>query len=149
MIWMNVGFVLSGVFDLHLGFILVLRAVLRGRVSWWMSRVINIYTSPLNYECAINQKRFFEPRPRPPNLNYIKAQGKTCGLLSVMATGRLLSYYVENITHTVASWMPPLVGPFMDVLIQHSVSIWLWFWQKTLDWIYSHYNNTSNVMKNL
>ena len=83
------------------GLILILHAVLHGRVFWWMNHVINIYTSPLNYECAINQKRFFEPRPRPLNSNPIKAQGKACSLLFVRATGGLLSQYTRKILHIV------------------------------------------------
>lgn len=149
--WVNFGFVLSQVFDLHLGFILVLHAVLCGRVSWWMSRVINIYTSPLNYECAINVKRFFEPRPRPLNLNHIKAQGKAWSLLFVMATVRLHSQYSENITPTVAIWIPLHLEPFMDVLNQHSVSISDSGKNIGLDIgkISYNHNNTTGLMKSL
>lgn len=124
-------------------------SILRGRVSRWMSHVINIYTSPLNYECAINQKRVFESRSSPLNSNHIKAQGKACVLLFVMATGRLLSQCLENITHTVTCWIPLLVEPFMDMLI-NTINICL-FLAKTirLDIGKIYYNNSTSLMKNV
>lgn len=84
---------------------------------------------------AIEQKRFFESRPRPLNLNRIKkheggGEAEQCGLLCVTSTGRLLSQYVENMTHTEASWITPLSQPFMDVMIWRSLSKLFWFWQK-------------------